>query len=400
MPQIQIYSMKHLLFTVLLGIQMTAMAQGLKLSSAKSYLDEFNRENDYATLEKARNYIDQAIADPKTGIKSETWYVRGLIYQTSYDKPQSAAQKNVTDAQVAVESFEKAIELDPKFENRPNAVSYVKQAGFRFYNDGIDFFQKKEFVKSYETFEKTKAILQFLVKNGEALSYVNKDTKQTTEVTNADLDKNLMITARNAGMLDKAIEMLAKQNAAAPTAEGFVSLSSMYKEKGDKVKAREMIQAGNTAFPNDINLLILDIQTYLDEKKEDQAFDKIKKATELDPTNTVLLNLLGTTNEKMGKLDEAKLCFEKVISLAPDDYNANYNLGVNYNTRANEVIKRMNALGTSAADNKKYDLLKAEQIKIYTLAKSYFEKCEVISPGKEESVPRMIKAINAALSNK
>ncbi len=98
------------------------------------------------------------------------------------------------------------------------------------------------------------------------------------------------------------------------------------------------------------------------------------------------------------QIQKTKMWFK--VAMVKANYNANYNLGVNYNTRANEVIKRMNALGTSAADNKKYELLRTEQIKFYSLAKPYFEKCEVISPGKEESVARMIKAINAALSNK
>ena len=199
-------------------------------------------------------------------------------------------------------------------------------------------------------------------------------------------------------MIDKAIELFTKQISLNPTPDLYRNLASIYLEKKEIDKCKETLEKGIKAYPNNINLMIDELNIYLKNNQKDKAIDKFKKAIELDPTNTSLLSVLGSIYYEMGSYDEAKLNYEKVLSINSDDYNANFNLAAIFNSKANDIIKRMNALGISEADNRKAEALRIERNKLYAFAKPYLDKCSSLKPNDEEVI-RILNKMKETIKN-
>lgn len=390
--------MRILFFVALCSFSLNAVAQTGKVISANTYLTEFNQNGEIASLNKARGYIDEAVTEPKGAAHPRTWYVRGMIYLIAAQKANDGKFKDLDNLNTAFESFKKSLEIDGKYSEKEQSILYLKQVGFDLYNEGVNYTQASNFIKGYECFAKTEEVMDFLEKIGDGLSYTNKKDNMKSEVQRADLLNNQLVTAKKAGMIDKSIELFNKQILLNPTPDLYRNLASIYLEKKDMDKCKETLEKGIKAYPTNINLMIDELNIYLKNNQKDQAIEKFKKAIELDPSNTSLLSVLGSIYYEMGKYDEAKANYEKVLSINGDDYNANFNLAAIYNTKANELIKRINALGISEADNRKADALKVERNKFYSLAKPYLDKCIAMKP-EDEEVKRIINKINETIKN-
>lgn len=390
--------MRILFIIAFSGFLFSAAAQTGKVISANTYLTEFNQNGEMASLNKARGYIDEAVMEPKGAAHPRTWYVRGMIYLTAAQKANEGKFKDLDNMNTAFESFKKSLEIDGKYSEKEQSVLYLKQVGFDLYNEGVNYTQASNFIKGYECFVKTEEVMDFLEKIGDALSFTNKKDNIKSEVLRADLLNNQLVTAKRAGMLDKSIELFNKQILLNPTPDLYRNLASIYMEKKEMDKCKETLEKGIKAFPTNLNLMIDELNIYLKNNQKDQAIEKFKNALELDPSNTSLLSVLGSIYYEMGKYDEAKVNYEKVLSIAADDYNANFNMAAIYNTKANDLIKRINALGISEADKRKEEALKVERNKFYSLAKPYLDKCISLKPDDEE-VKRIINKMTETMKN-
>lgn len=98
--------MKHTYVFLLVALAWnTASAQSSAINNA--ILDQR-----MGSLDKARTYIDQATADPKTSENPKTWYTRGEIYEAMATNPKYS--KLLTEEQRATEaykSYQKALAL-------------------------------------------------------------------------------------------------------------------------------------------------------------------------------------------------------------------------------------------------------------------------------------------------
>ena len=80
----------------------------------------------------------------------------------------------------------------------------------------------------------------------------------------------------------------------------------------------------------------------------------------------------ANTAELVAKAEEA---FTKAVKIAPDNAGYNYNFGALYFNQATDFNEQMNAItGSSDADQKKYDALKASREAMFAKSMPYFEK--------------------------
>ena len=84
----------------------------------------------------------------------------------------------------------------------------------------------------------------------------------------------------------------------------------------------------------------------------------IIEALEQDPNNAVLYFNLGVVNSETGDKVKSREFYEKAIELDPKMENAYLNLVALILEDESSIVEQMNSLGTSRADNAKYDELK------------------------------------------
>ena len=106
----------------------------------------------------------------------------------------------------------------------------------------------------------------------------------------------------------------------------------------------------------------------------------MKQVVNEDPDNPTLYYNLGVSAEQLGDLKGAREYYEKAIELDPKLENAYVNLATATLAKEKELVEQMNKLGTSPADNKKYQELNKKRKKYYSEALPYLEKVVEINP--------------------
>ena len=133
-------------------------------------------------------------------------------------------------------------------------------------------------------------------------------------------------------------------------------------------------------------------------KKMDKYRQLVSKALELDPNNVDLVCNLGGSASEDGDMETAEKYYKKAIEMDPNYSNAYMNLAVLVLDREQGIIEEMNKLGTSAADNKKYDELKIVRENLYKEAVPYLSKVLELNPKDIESA-RTLMNIYSALAD-
>ena len=99
---------KFFLLIVAVSISFGVMAQKGKVTSALSYIDQ-------GILDKAKEAIDQALANESTANWFNTYFAKGKLAQASFDSKDPKYSNFYPDPlEEAYASYEKAMELDPK----------------------------------------------------------------------------------------------------------------------------------------------------------------------------------------------------------------------------------------------------------------------------------------------
>ena len=91
----------------------------------------------------------------------------------------------------------------------------------------------------------------------------------------------------------------------------------------------------------------------------------MSEAIEKEPNNPVLYYNLGVVSGELGEKEAAVSYYEKSIELDPSNENSYLNLVALILDGEQEIVNEMNNLGTSRADNLRYDELKKVREDLY-----------------------------------
>jgi tetratricopeptide (TPR) repeat protein len=374
----------------LLFICFIANSQQAKITSAQSYLDfYFNKEGDI-NLEKAKTEIDEAVVNEKSMAMAKAWYYKGIIYQSIYENKEIAKKFETVDLLGdAYAAYVKTLELnDVRFRDQEALFKNLNGVCSYIFNRGIEQFQAKKFAEGYQSFIKLEGANTFFVNNNQKFG-----------VPLGDIRNNAALCAMQAGMTKEAITLY--ENIIAKGTEDasvYSTLTTLYKKDNRDADARKLLDNAVMKFPNNINLLIAQLNYYLAEDKFAEAIDKINKAIELDPKNDQLYVAAGLAYDKMKDIEKSRAMYLKSTEINDKNLNAWNNLGSTYVDEANSIIKEMNALGNSAADSKRYDELNVKKVSAFTKAKPFIEKALSLDP-TNEALKRVMMKINTAIAN-
>ena len=332
-------------------------AQNSKVVSAYNYMK-------YEEYDKAYKTICEALTDAETAQKPKGWVYKGqILYKiaTSKEDKYKNIVPNALDSSAF--AFFKAMSLDPKQNYMQEMAMYLMNFGVLYSNQGIEYYNKKDYANALTSFEKAYQIN----------TQMNGGKSDTLNLTNAAVSAEL---SKN---YDKSIDLFTKLTSdKLGGASAFRSLADAYKGKGNEAKQIETLKAGRTAYPNDGNLIFAELDIYLQKGQDKEALDNLNLAIQKDPKNAVLFGVLANIHDRLNNLPLAEENYKKALELDPKYFDAAYNLGALYFNKGVNLTNDANALPLSAKD--KYKKLTEEADKAFTASVPYLEKAMEINP--------------------
>ncbi|GAA3590530.1 tetratricopeptide repeat protein [Flavivirga amylovorans] len=152
------------------------------------------------------------------------------------------------------------------------------------------------------------------------------------------------------------------------------NVALIYVNRGDNEKAIAAMKEARAESPNDVNLILSEANVHYKMGNTEEFKKLLEKATQMDPNNPELQYNLGVIAAESKQTKEAKQYYEKAIELDPKYINAYINLSALVLNNEEAIIKEMNGLGTSRADNKRYDELRTQRQNLYREAIPYLTK--------------------------
>ena len=360
----------------LLCMAVAAFAQKSKIRTAHEYLDDKN-------YKKAIPVIDEAVASDETKTNPDAWYYRGLAYLYKAFDTTNTQEPSLTEAS---NSFEKVLTLKPDYsENINNLLFTVAQL---YFNEAVADDRKKDYGVAYTHFMKTYEI--YKIQNG---SRYNKDTGF----------KKIAISARtNAAYMafnDKKYDQTAgifedlKNDPSTRDTNTYIMLLDVYQQQSNPDKMLSTIEEARRYYPNNHEFRIRELNYYINSGKMDLLLPKLEEAVKADPNNDELLFNLANAYEKLafpkdanGKdlprpanyndyFSKAENTYASTVKLKPNNPDYNYNFGVIYYNSAAAYNKQLQSItGMSAADQKKYNGIKAQMDAEFDKAFPYLDK--------------------------
>ncbi len=393
-----------------------AMAQKSELKDAERAIKKGDVQETQAALSK----VEALLSNANDAQKAQYYFLKGnLAYEQA--KKKVDLDKNIDEV---VASYNQVINL----EKASKSVKYTKQAqeelkavGQIVVNKAIEDNNAKRYTEATKRFNKafelspTDTIYLYYaastavnskdydgaINNYKKLidlgftgqeSYYTAVEKTTGEVQSFGKDSKMRDLMIKQGTHKEP--KFVKESSKRP--EIVKNMALIYHQEGKYEEAEKALIEARKADPNDMNLLLTQMDMYLKSNNMGKYEELAKEALAKNPNDDVLLYNLGVTSYQAKKYDEAQKYYEKAIAINPKSENAYLNLAILKLMPDEGLTNKMNALGMSASDNKKYDELKKEKDRIYKSAIPDLKKVLSINPNNEEAIGTL-KGIYKAL---
>ncbi|MBW3518005.1 lipopolysaccharide assembly protein LapB [Flavobacterium sp. NKUCC04_CG] len=396
-----------------------AMAQKSELKDAERAIKKGDVQETQAALSK----VEALLSNANDAQKAQYYFLKGnLAYEQA--KKKVDLDKNIDEV---VASYNQVINL----EKASKSVKYTKQAqeelkavGQIVVNKAIEDNNAKRYTEATKRFNKayelnpTDTIYLYYaastavnskdydgaISNYKKLmdlgftgqeSYYTAVEKTTGEVQSFGKDSKMRDLMIKQGTHKEP--KFVKEGSKRP--EIVKNMALIYHQEGKYEEAEKALIEARKADPSDMNLLLTQMDMYLKSNNMGKYEELAKEALAKNPNDDVLLYNLGVTSYQAKKYTEAQQYYEKAIAINPKSENAYLNLAILKLMPDEGLTNKMNALGMSAQDNKKYDELKKEKERIYKSAIPDLKKVLSINPNNEEAIGTL-KGIYKALEMK
>lgn len=396
--------MKNVFTLLFICLTLSSFAQRGEVRDAEDAHEDGN-------YDKAFEYLEQAKSEGVLQDK-EKWQVRYYIAKGyAHLGPKKGVGRSFENLKKAAENFEKSMEIE-KEDEAVEGLKFVRNA---LVQNAVSDQQKKNFVsaadqlhKSYELGDKKDTIYLYYaasnlvqdkkydraVKYYKELMKIGFDGARTEYfAVNKETGKEERFESerfRDLSLKSGDYEKPSQKRSKSKRPEIAKNIALIYIQQGKKEKALEAINNAKADNPNDPALLQAEADIYYemgDTKKYDEIMKKIVK---LKPNDPNLYYNLGVASEKNGKTEDAKEYYKKAIELNPEFVNAYINLSTAILAEEKEIVKQMNDLGMSDADQKKYEKLKEKKKKYYKDAQPYLEKAIELEPNNVGAIQTLM----------
>ena len=295
-----------------------------------------------------------------------------MIYQSIYESKKPEENKLDEEAQEkAVESYITCLKLDKDNIYKDQVKGGLVQSSAALFYKVQYLTQTKEFDKALKGLDLLDAALPYDFEQGLKRNNITKEGLLYNRFKINALSGNKEKTKEFA---DKLIEIKYKDPII------YTNMVKICLTDKDTVNALKYIDKGKILFEDNAELINLEINIYLAQKKTDLLKTKLLDAIEISPDNEVLHSVLANVYEKTNDSENAEKEYLKALEIKPDYEIANYNLGVLYFNKGNEWNEKLNALPISETKKTKEYEVKAKEY--WGKAVVNFEKSYEVAPDK------------------
>ncbi len=368
-------------------LMVTAVSFGQKKEIKKA--EKALKSADYAEVMTQLNAAEALISGADSGQKASFYTIKGIALAKT-------AKGDFNKVKLATDAFKKAMAADSKMSPMlTEGISELKssivneaiadQSASRFKQASEKLFASYELsktdtlylyvaatnaqnAKEYETALSHYQTLIDLGYDGSEQSFVatDKATGELKTFSNKN-ERDLMVKA------GQYVKPETKKEAS-KKGDVYKNIASVYIAMDKTEEAKSFLAKAIAENPDDVNILIA--KANLAAKLENYAeFNSLmERVVATDPENPELYFNLGVGATQIGELDKAYSYYTKAIELKPDYRDALMNYAIVKLGQEKVIVDEMNSLGTSKADNAKYDVLKEKRTKLYEEVVPYLER--------------------------
>ena len=386
--------------------------RGNELAEAKGFIDEAT------TIIEGKNQ-----SEIKEKILSKFYYNKALIYAKIAGSPDAEVQAMADNANdVAAESlldlikFESTLKKprytdDAKREVPTIAYNYLVAAGSAYeaadYEGAYNGYMSAFELKKNELLGEFAQIDTGLLFNAGIIAGMAGDNESSVEAFRTCLDlgyKGITYTAtyaatgqpkqyQNKAQMEREIELgLATDPVVGEDVRPsvYISLINAYKKLEDAENYEATLAEARTMYPENKDLLDIQLQAFLDKKDYDGALANLDEAISKNPDKAIYRFVKGNILQtELKDLDKALVEYKAALEIDPEMSDAMYMCGLVYIDRANKISEEMNSLGLN--ENRKYESLKKKQKEVFMESQGYFEQAYEMKPDDMDIVRALME---------
>lgn len=372
---------KQLIIALAFSISAFSFAQKKELRSAEKAI----KGNNFAEAKAALNQAKALMSAMDDKSKAKYYYLLGQAFYAN-------GAGSIQDIDKALESLEnvKGAYVAEIGELKQNMTNGILTKGNKAY-EAKDFSSaSKYFEHAYKMSKKDTLFLYYAAATAVNVKEYDRALKlyeELKELGYTGIQKEYFATNAETGeveVLDKGqrdlfVKAKSHTNPGERTTESkkpeiVKNIALIYVSNGDNEKAIEAMKDARAETPDDVNLLLTEANVHFKMGNKDEFKRLLEIATKKDPQNPELQYNLGVIAGESGDAEAAKKYYDKVIELDPNYINAYINMSALILNSEKDIVDEMNGLGTSAADDKRYDELREKRQNLYKTAVPYLDK--------------------------
>ncbi len=338
---------------------------------------------------KGKTYYELA----KKGIDVNTSYkiagqaLQDLITFEENGKQKYTVKANETKALLLKDLVDSAIEDNKAGDNGSAAQKLYLAYQLDKNNQDYLYFASAYAVnnKDYDTALKYYYELKELGYTGVRMQYlaVNKETGEEEDL-GSEQNRDMMVKTVKSHIkpTDKETE--------SRFPEIVKNIALIYSQQGKVEEAINAVKEARAANPEDMNLILAEANLYIKLGDKEKFKGLMEEAISQAPNNPVLYYNLGVVSADMGNVEEAKTYYKKAIELDPTQESYHMNLAAITLSEETPLIEEMNSLGSSKADNARYDQLKNKREDIYKAAIPHLVNLLKINPINSDALKTLM----------
>lgn len=376
----------------------TAMSFGQKKEIKKA--EKAVKSNKYS---EALSYINEAesqLGAADNTLKSEFYAVKGQAIL-------GTAGQDYSKLKNAAEAFSEAISLNEKIRSEievpmqnlraslvngairdQNTEKFSDAAdklytSYKMYGEPSDLYFAAGNAVNAKDYDRALQYYQILLDSGYTgeISEFVATNKSTGEVQAFESENIRNLAVRSGEFIKPEIQVTESRKG-----EILRNMTLMYVEKGNTEKATALMKSARAENPKDVNLMRVEADMSYNMGNKERYNELMKEIIATDPDNPEIYFNLGVSNDQLGNKEEALSNYTKALELDPNYELALINIAALKLSDEEKIVDEMNSLGTSAADNKRYDELRKVRENIYKEVLPYLEKAYKINPSNQNVV--------------
>jgi len=395
---------KYFVLAIALTLGFSVVAQKKELKTADKEIDKGNFEKAAVALDAAEALLGSM--DDK--YKSQYYLLRSVFYLNNGEPDFNTIKKSMEALKLATapaqeQGVKNQIQnLKAHLVNKGTSLlqsedyktssDYFESAYKLVPNDTVYLFYAASTAVNAKLYDRSLAMyeeLRSLGYTGVEQNYLatNKET-QVEELFGSKVLRDLSVKSKS--HINPRDEMTKSK-----FPEIIKNIALIYVQNGENEKALQAMAVARAESPDDLNLLLTEANVYYTMGDTPKFKELLEVAIQKDPMNPELQYNLGVISSETDDYEGSKKYYLKAIELKPDYINAYINLAALILGQEESILDEMNSLGSSAADDRKYDELKAKRNQLYLDAIPYLESAFGIDPSNYQAARTLANIYSA-----